>query len=289
MNGPLAQIVAMTSHANAEIGGDSLQPFSLNNSTAMFCNKISYIDWIRKKGILSLITNKNEYKEKCLADDFIGWTRFLKQENVKQLFLHYVSSINPQVSDRITAGFVGGGGRWLIEAWKGTTSDYWEAKWEVTNQEAKDRRIWSVTYARISRNNIVRKTEHSGLSGIEKGLKKSVLACQSFAKRYQMDIWKASFDNAVECLDSGETDFNTIYHKDIIPLGKYSDKAKRILFAAQSTWVFGGMGSWNDMGIWNDKSFDEEEQKHYEKISDQLFSEVCKAITHATNEYGKIN
>lgn len=278
MNGPLAQIVSITTYANAEIKGVSESPYSFDNSTVNFCNKICFIDWV-KKGISGFFLNK--YTEQPIADDFDNWIKFLKQENVKQLFLHYVSSENPEFSDRMTSGLVGGGGRWLIEAWKGKTSDYWEARWEVTDPEAEDSRIWSVTYVRISRNDIIRTDDHSGLDGISKEFKKSIIACQSFSEEQQLDLWKKSFDNALECLESGNTDFETIYHKDIIPLSKYSEEAKRILFAAQSAWVFGGMGSWNDMG------FDGEEQKRYEKISDKLFTEVCKAIPHATNEYGK--
>ena len=281
MNGPLAQIVSITSYANAEIEKVSDTSFSLDNSTAIFCNKISFIDWVKKKGISAFFFNKNEYTGKPIADDFQGWIEFLKQDNAKQLFLHYVPSLNPQVADRMSAGFVGGGGRWLIEVWKGNTSDFWEAKWEVTDQDAENKRIWSVTYARISRNDVVRKNEHSDLNDISEGLKQSIIACQLFSENHQLDIWKKSFDNALECLDSGKLDLKTIYHKDIIPLSKYSEEAKRILFSVQSAWVFGGMGSWNDMG------FDGDEQKRYEKISDQLFTEVCKAIPHATNEYGK--
>jgi hypothetical protein len=51
-----------------------------------------------------------------------------------------------------------------------------------------------------------------------------------------------------------------------------------MLDAAQSAWVFGGMGSWNDM------SFDGEEQREYEEVSEQLFTAVNNAICVATNE-----
>lgn len=279
MNGPLAQIVSITAHANAEIESTSSTTYSLNNSTAQFCRKIKYIDWVKKQGLLSLFKVQKKHVEKPLANDFLSWINFLKIENVKQLFHHYIPSENPQISDRMTAGFVGGGGRWLIEAWKGNSSDYWEAKWEVTDHDAEDRRIWTVTYARISRNDIVRKNMHSGLSGITDKLKNAILACKTFSESHQLEGWKEYFVNALDCLECGNTNLKTIYHKDIIPLSKYSDEAKRILFSVQSAWVFGGMGSWNDM------MFENNDQNLYEMISDQLFKALCEAIPHATNEY----
>jgi hypothetical protein len=45
-----------------------------------------------------------------------------------------------------------------------------------------------------------------------------------------------------------------------------------MLDAAQSAWVFGGMGSWNDLG------FAGAEQKEYERVSKHLYAALTDAI-----------
>jgi len=281
MNGTVAQIVAITSYANAKLEDNSNYEFKMNNSTAVYCNEIVFIDWVKKNNLLSIFKTKTAYGSKPIASDFMNWITFLKKEGTKKLFLHYVSTSNPQLSDRMSVGFVGGGGRWLIEAWKGKSSDFWEAKWEVKKPKAKNNKIWSVTYARIARDSFVQKNEHSGLKKISKDLKKAITACYMFSKKHSLANWDTFFYNALICLENGNSDFQTIYHKDIVPISKFPEEAIKIIFATQSAWVFGGMGSWNDMG------FEGNDQTEYEKISDNLFSIECKAIAHATNEYGK--
>jgi hypothetical protein len=48
-----------------------------------------------------------------------------------------------------------------------------------------------------------------------------------------------------------------------------------LLDASQKAWVFGGMGSWNDLGSEGD------DQKLYERLSDRLFRAVNEAIEAA--------
>lgn len=68
------------------------------------------------------------------------------------------------------------------------------------------------------------------------------------------------------------------YHKDLYCPGSLSRSSEAMLDAAQSAWVFGGMGSWNDM------SFDGEKGREYEESSEDLFIAVNDAICVAANE-----
>jgi hypothetical protein len=65
------------------------------------------------------------------------------------------------------------------------------------------------------------------------------------------------------------------YHKALCPDGSLSDLAASMLKAAQAAWVFGGMGSWNDMG------FDGDVQMEYGRLSDSLFNLLNEAIEAA--------
>ena len=55
------------------------------------------------------------------------------------------------------------------------------------------------------------------------------------------------------------------------------DLVVRLLDACQSAWVFGGMGSWNDM------AFDGEVQVEYDRTSEQLFLALNEVILAAAN------
>lgn len=82
-----------------------------------------------------------------------------------------------------------GAGRWLIEAFKGKHSDYWEA-WEVTDENNKDNKIWAVNYIRISNNDIVRKNLSIGIDNFDIKLKDSLIECQNFAKNKTLMVLK---------------------------------------------------------------------------------------------------
>jgi hypothetical protein len=52
---------------------------------------------------------------------------------------------------------------------------------------------------------------------------------------------------------------------------------KNLLASAQAAWVFGGMGSWNDLG------FDGNDQQEYTALSDELFLLLNQAIGATVN------
>ena len=60
--------------------------------------------------------------------------------------------------------------------------------------------------------------------------------------------------------------------------GVLSGAARTILDACQSAWVFGGMGTWNDL------AFPDEDQKLYLRASDALFRAIIDAIVAAVGD-----
>ena len=66
------------------------------------------------------------------------------------------------------------------------------------------------------------------------------------------------------------------YHSDLGPANSYPLAAKQLLFAAGNAWVFGGMGSWNDLG------FDDcETNALYDRLSAQLYTCINTAVVVA--------
>jgi hypothetical protein len=148
-------------------------------------------------------------------------------------------------------------------------SEYWTADWRVWNQDAPDRRIWRVSYRREQ----TRPSElYTGrnLAIVKQALRHSLTEIRVFAERYTEGAFTANFEAALDALDDSSADVG--YHKDIAVPGQLNADAESLLKAAMGAWVFGGMGSWNDMG------FEQPLQTEYENVSDRLFEVVHEAI-----------
>ena len=59
-----------------------------------------------------------------------------------------------------------------------------------------------------------------------------------------------------------------------------TDAAHRLVTAASAAWVFGGMGSWNDMGI-----TDRAAGQRYREITDAFFAAVVDGYLVAANSF----
>ena len=281
MNGPIAQIIALTSYGNAILKGDVEVNYGFDNSTAKFCSKIRFIDWLQTEKLWGLIKSKNRV-EVSISENFDSWVRFLIDNKIDHLWLHYYRSEKAKIPDRISTAFVGGGGRWLIEAKHSKGSDFWEARWDVTNKDAADSRIWTVTYVRTSKNYKSNASIPTGLDIITLDLQDAIISCKEFSEKHKLDYYQKCFAAAFDCLTSGNFSSDLIYHKDFIPVNHFSTEAKRVLYSCQPAWVFGGMGSWND--IWYEGDVDV-----YNHISDKLYYTICEALCRATNSFSQTN
>jgi hypothetical protein len=67
------------------------------------------------------------------------------------------------------------------------------------------------------------------------------------------------------------------YHKDLSPVGILPAETIAILDSCQTAWVFGGMGSWNDMSLGG------EDAHEYNRVSENLFSLLTQIIPAAAN------
>ena len=268
MNGPLAQFVALTCHANACLRGKPVPVFFPANSTCQFC------DWV--KFIKPVKTLFGKAQEKLLAATPNAWFEYLQKEGVIGVRLFRTPQNKPGISDRMSSGLVGGGGTWAIEANRARgKSSIWLSRWTVWNQKAPEWRIWRVEYGRVSE----RAPAAAGDGNLEpaaKSLRSALGEIHAFSIKHDCGNFKNCFSRAIETLASGGTK-RYGYHKDLVVDGTTPATAVSLLDACQSAWVFGGMGSWNDM------SFSGAEQKEYDRVSEQLFNSLNKAIATAAN------
>lgn len=268
MNGPIAQLVALTCHANWFLEHGAIPSrFFPENSTCKFCDRVSFVE--AKKSWLG------KSSEKTVADNPDAWFAYLSGRKASGVRVLRQARNDPGISDRMNAGFVGGGGQWMLGVHCRNSTDYWMARWEVWNQNAPEQRIWRVTYGLVARDQIPPAPASSRpdvLTAFESALNR----IHAFSANNNCGGFTECFARAIQSLNEGTAIHG--YHKDLNCPGSLSRSSEAMLDAAQSAWVFGGMGSWNDM------SFDGEKGREYEESSEDLFIAVNDAICVAANE-----
>jgi hypothetical protein len=269
MNGPLAQLVALTCRGNASLQGTRFAaPFFPGHSTCRFCDRVEFVAPARRwfgRG------------ERVVAPTPDAWFDWLRATGVQSLRMRREPQHHPLAPDRMTAGFANGGGNWLLCAFGGRSSAHWLAHWDVWNRDAPAQRIWRVAY-RLVRTGAGREPAPD-VAAVSAALHAALVDIRSFSAAHQCDPFTADFDDALAALDGAPRPPD--YHNDLFEPGALSGSATRLLIAAQHASVFGGMGSWNDMG------FDGDAQATYERVSEALFRALNDALCAAANSTAK--
>lgn len=267
MNGPLAQLVALTCHGNAAINGADLAPFFPAHSTCTFCDAVAFVEL--KKNLFGKL------KEKVVAATPDVWMAKLRGRGATAVRLHRQRQDRLGLPDRVSAGFVGGGGEWRMEvAHRDGQSEFWAARWQVWNREAAGQRIWRVAYGLVETHAAQPDTRRTP-AAVATDMQAALQAIHAFAMRHNCEGFTKCFADALAALEQPGADIG--YHKDLWPPGQLGGAAAGLLKAAMSAWVFGGMGSWNDMGFQGD------EQREYEAVSERLFEVLNEAIEVAAS------
>lgn len=268
MNGSLAQIVALACFGNASIDGIAAPSFFPQNSTCQFCESVSFIQFKR--------TFFGRMKEIVVGNSPDEWFKSLIKRGATGIRLVRKAQNDPAISDRMSAAFVGGGGTWMMEVLNAANrSEYWAARWDVINQNAPDRRIWKVTYALVGHERTMPDFRRS-LAVAMADFRKSLVSIHSFSVRENCGGFVDCFANALKALDQPTADVG--YHKDLAVRNQLSSDQEAALKASMAAWVFGGMGSWNDMG------FDGATQAEYELVSEDLFNVLNEVIEIAASD-----
>jgi hypothetical protein len=241
--------------------------FFPDNSTCTFCDRVSFVEV--KKSWLS------KPRETLVADTPDEWFEYLARKQTLGVRLVHQRQNDPRISDRMSAGFVGGGGFWALGVRYPASTDYWRARWEVWNQNAPEQRIWRVTYGLVAKQPATSIADQNRSEALV-AFKAALARIHAFSLAHDCGGFTGCFARAMQSL----TEMRAVhgYHKDLYVPGILSKSSQAMLDAAQSAWVFGGMGSWTDMG------FDGDDGKEYEEASEQLFTALNDAVCAAANE-----
>jgi len=264
MQGTIFQILVLVTHGNMVLSSLPVASFYPEHEAFRFDEFVRFVDFERIG---------STWNEHLFADNPNDWLTKLKNQRYSGLRVNRISTDRKGLSDRMSVGFIGGGGRWLIEAVHPDGSDYWEAKWEVGDRGHFDRKIWRVTYMRIARHQKSSPAQTPTVDRLSTKMSRALQDAIAFSKRHQLDIFRAAFESGYSTLKAeSESELNRISLKGQLPR-----PASRLLAASQAAWVFGGMGTWNDL------CFDGDDQQQYEIISDNLFQLINLSIIATVN------
>ena len=266
MQGPVAQALALTCVGNAALRGRDVAGFWPDALVFRFSKSC---DFREVEG----------ERDELLATDPLAWFGILRAQGRRGLRLHHAPrSRGPQqtlpVSERMLAGFVGGGPAWLIEQVGAGQSVIWQGFDRLGDRNDPDRKIWLNTYLRRG------ETTPQDFAARPVGeasadLHAALTEIAALAKRMQFGNWSEVFAGAREILDGPVPD-----HPLIADFKRYAgldDAQLKLVAATSASSVFGGMGSWNDIAPEAEFAAD------YERLSEQLFTMLNDAICAVAN------
>jgi len=267
MNGPIVQAVALTAFGNQYLRDGRPLDIWPGSKVFQFCKTVDFIDWV---------VRNEQRQELPFAADPQAWLQRLRGDDIRSLHLRHEPTPEPKFPDHKMAGMTGGGGRWLIEARGTGWADFWVARWEVGHRDDPERRIWDVTYGRIAKLGPSSGAEDLPMDRISASLAELLPEIALFADKHHLGSYAAQFRRAAAAL-AGPLPLAETYHSDLAECRLLPLPAQQLLAAAQFAWVFGGMGSWNDLG------FDGDDQHRYDDLSEHLYMLLVAAICSATN------
>jgi len=254
MQSPFMRNVALVAAANAAIMGKAVRPLWPDYLAFKFYKSCVFLD----------------DKQAVLAADPNAWIAGLKGR-ARGLWLHHAER-DSFVADRMTAGFVGGGARWIIEAVRDGGSDLWEGGDRFA--EPKTRQPWTAGYTRIATGWTRPREPMRPMADAIRALDETLEKIAAFARTHA-DNFVQAFETAREALRDPQA--KIVRSDELLPFAALSTEASQLWAAAESAWVFGGMGSWNDMG------FDGDDGKLYDQLSSTLFNLLNEAMTLVAN------
>jgi hypothetical protein len=264
MIGTIAQIVALISHGNHHLANRQLDfEFFSKNSAFQFCSRVDFWSIGKPRRFFSP-------KPKLVASSPREWFDYLALSGAIHLRFKYVHNIEQNMPDYAMAGFVGGGGSWLIEEQRGNQYIEWWNIWQVTQEDHPQDRIWSVSYT-AGQSGPVAGDKVLSIELAKERLERTLREIREFALSNHLQ-WVDHFDNALRAFTSArpEADF---YHKDLLAPHVYSLEQRQLFYAAGLAWCFGGMGSWNDIVFESD-----ELRVQHDELSTKLFDSINRSL-----------
>jgi hypothetical protein len=263
MNGELAQIISLVAHGNLFLSGGSVDLAA--NSTFQYDASVKFARY-----------KSNQDQEGVeVANSVSNWLSFLRSIKATRLWNIAFEWQRQDFPEYVAAAFSDGAPN-AIQADLPKGFEIW---YPLHKTGGQDNKPWLVEYRSLMFPNSqaipVRK-----MSMVKNRLKHAVSQAEKFANRSDVNAnsWAAWFTKSLEILDSPVPTIP--YHPDMLPASGFDLEARQILASAVRAYVFGGMGSWNDM------LFEKPEiSREYERITKDLYEAVKFALVMVSNSF----
>lgn len=255
MNGELAQCFALATHTSARLRGlRGADWLGTSHTTFQYVGTVSFDG----------------------ADGLDEWVRRVEADAVDRVWLA-VPSLDPEERREgppasVRAAFAGGVLGGLLATGTGG-SRLWQADWHVGDREAPESRIWVVRYQSRP---VAIEPQRPDVFDTAHTLDQTLERAARFSERQGLH-WGTLFTRARQHW-SGAADPAWPDPDQLFPPGWPDPDSRRLAAMAATAWVFGGMGSWNDLGF-----VDQAAQTEYEQISRDLYAAVLRACVAAAN------
>lgn len=265
MQGSIHQLLSLVMHGNAALQGRDIGGFWPHSMAFFGCEAVTFLD-PDARGLFGR-------RRRIVAADPAAWLAGLHGRATGLRVRTAPGDMD--VADWMTVGFANGGGRWLIEVAESDGSDLWEASWRTTPAR-RDNRIWLVDYHRIATRWAAPLPETRDPETMRADLVETLTGIAAFARKHRTGF-DDFFANGLTVLDTARPLDPVRRERDMAPPGFLSPVAERLLAVSQAAWVFGGMGSWNDMG------FSGADGEDYDHWTGRLYDGLHEALIAAAN------
>lgn len=263
MNGELANVIALALHGSAWLARPSAPTPDLERSNSTF----QYV------GRLQFEPPERRWRGPEPIRSTAAWLSWLRKSGATRIWLAVPATTHGALPPHVASAFANGG-QWGLHT-TGRRASVWVPTWEVGDRNAADKRIWSVRFAG-SKVDSSAAPSRPAIGATAEALKTALVEASHFARTNDLTSWADWFDDAVR---RSEGDVPEIpYHPDMAPPTAVGAEALRLLAMAGKSWVFGGMGSWND--VWLE---DQAARSRFDEVSGRLYKCMLDAFVAATN------
>ncbi|MHA1211763.1 MAG: hypothetical protein ACTSSH_04805 [Candidatus Heimdallarchaeota archaeon] len=262
MNTDIMQMSIITIYGNAILQGKDVS-FDKNHPGAHGYRKLKFLEDLPEDYNRSMT---------YLADNPNDWFKYLKDNNYTRLYLNYQTRLRRKSTKQRNEILEGGGTPWSIIAIKGSTCDIWKLKQETVSGEGL------VIYYKFAKDIEIPKIPKTTVKQAKLYLGEVFKDLINFCKENKLTSWENVFSKAKAYLSNENS--SELLVEGFLPENCFSIEAEQILIATDNAWVFGGMGSWNDVVRVSDYDL-------YRRLTNNLYDTNCESIVAATNSYPK--
>lgn len=259
----ILRALALVAVGNAALGGRDAAPFA-GSELHKYNKQIEFL----------IARAQDDYVP--VAPDPVAWFAKLRELGCRGLRLHNAPmqqrpGTEPQL-ERMLVGMVGGGPRWLVEAVYPSRAEVWEGYDRLGDRNDPEQKIWLSAYIMIGETERQDNADRN-VAGAEREVRAALTDIEALAREIDAANFAACFAAATDALDGGAL----APESDFLDLTEIDPPARRLLRAVEHAWVFGAMGSWNDLGVAPALS------ARYDQTSEALFLALQRAVMAIAN------